>query len=313
MRHHKLAWFGAGFIVFFAVAAWLSFRSPTSAERAEPALGSAGLSVLAPVPTPDNPPTIAAPTVAETSIAPTQPTPLTGAPHRADDRPAGEQLRPGAVPSTGAPFTTTTRLGAAVTGTLFRSGAPHAPLLVFMGEGAEANSEWSATLLTVRESRDYHLVVVTPPPVAVEKSRAVEMSRGVGILEAALVWAQLNLSGSVDGICLVGGGFGAAAAVLLAAERRDVLAMVAVSAPVRLGKFRLADASAALRGRQTLWLAARADERAAGAMKLARMLPLATATIRPGGARGCALLAGDRRARTSLAGWLFAVMPRVRR
>lgn len=226
-------------------------------------------------------------------------------------RPAGERLRPGAEPTHGQRFLATMRAGGTTRGTVFRAAAQRAPLLVFMGEADDPGDAWAAIMRTLRVSRDYHLIVMTPPATGHEAADHVEAVRAVETLEAALTWAHRHLAGGVDGIALIGGGLGGAAAALLGAERRDVLAVVSISAPARLGRFRVADAIEALRGRQTCWIAAADDERGAGVLTMAAALPLAAVRVRPGSARGARLLAGDRRAQTSLAGWLFAVMPRA--
>mgnify|MGYP002628785032 CR=1 FL=1 len=226
-------------------------------------------------------------------------------------QPAGERLRPGAEPTHGQRFLATMRGGGETSGTVFRAAAQRAPLLVFMGEADDPPDAWAAILRTLRVSRDYHLIVLTPPPTTHEAAGHVEATRAVETLEAALTWAHKHLDRAVDGIALIGGGLGGAAAALLGAERRDVLAVVSISAPARLGTFRVADAMAALRGRQTYWIAGADDERGAGVLTMAGRLPLAAVRVRPGHARGARLLASDRRAQTSLAGWLFAVMPTV--
>lgn len=226
-----------------------------------------------------------------------------------DPRPAGERLRPGKVPVLGREYQARTRTGAPAGGWADPSSSPVAPVLVFVGESGADREAWRPTLDALRTSRDYHLLVVRAPTLAAEGAATVEATALVSHLEAGVEWALRSWKSS--GVVLVGAGAGAAAAVLLAGARRDVLAVVAVSPPARLGSFRVASALDPLRGRHSRWIAAADDERSAATLSLAKELPLAAVSVRPGAARGVALLAEDRRARTSLAGWLFAVTPTV--
>lgn len=301
-KHGPMGWVALGLVLAGVVWLVLSATTHAPAPPAAPPQSSPSAETGSDVP----------PSVSSTPTVAVEPD---------DPRPAGEQLRPGQAPTKGESFVAVTRSGQKAKGRWFRAKAHTAPLLVFIGEADDAPNAWQRTLETLRASRDYHLVVVTAPPTETERAARVEASRDVAVLESALSWAQQHLStrsspsGAVkqrlNGIGLIGGGRGAAAAVLLAAERRDVLAAVAISAPPRLGSFRLADVLPRLRGRHTYWLAGVDDERTLGTLAVARSLPLAVARSRPGGRRGAALLEADRRAQTSLAGWLFAIMPRA--
>lgn len=289
-----------------AVASWLLWPSPESRHTGALVSVSAGDARGGP-----NPTTTSLQQRGRATAGSTSDLEGVGA-HEADAQqhvPAGERLRPGAAPTQGTPFEARTRSGAIAHGELFRAAAKRAPLIVFLGEDPLHTNAWRSTLATLRSSRDYHLVVARPPATQAEGAGSVEAARGVEHLEAALTWAERALRGGVDGKALVGAGLGAAAAALLAAERRDVLALVAVSPPPRLGAFRLKTAFPQLKGRPTRWFGAADDERSSAMLALARALPLASVTVRPGALRGTALLQGDRRVRTSLAGWLFAVMP----
>ncbi|MCO4762137.1 MAG: hypothetical protein KC502_11570 [Myxococcales bacterium] len=251
------------------------------------------------------PPSSVRPQVAlATAASPTAPPPR---------RPAGERLIAGARPVQGQIFAATARDGTKVSGTLFRAAARRAPLLVFMGEAGQGVAAWTQTLETLRASRDYHLVVTTAPQTQAEQVARVELTTGVGSLETALLWTQRELGSAIVGVALVGGGLGGSAAALLMAERRDITALVAISAAARLGNFTLPESPDSFGGRHTRWVASEGDERGAGALEKAQTLVQAVVHRRPGHMRGAELLAHDRRARTSMAGWLFSVMPEPQR
>ncbi len=190
-------------------------------------------------------------------------------------------------------------------GRLFVAAAQSTPLLVLVGDPAAAGADREAmqgVAAAWRRTRDYHLATL-----------AVAAGASDADLEAALLAAIELLPRAPATTVLVAAGRSAAAAAALAARRPTILALALVSPAVAVDGDVPDDAQwSGLRGRQVAIVLAERDAGAAPFVSAMQRLPLGRSVRAASTSSGWPMVAATPRARSDLAGWLFAVTPPAR-
>ncbi|HAN32499.1 MAG TPA: hypothetical protein DCQ06_12960, partial [Myxococcales bacterium] len=168
-------------------------------------------------------------------------------------------------------------------------------------------ASWSLLFNALRATRDYHFIIVDPPTEPWRWAQRLESIAAVGAFEAAVAICIDRLQ--AEGVVLMASAESASAAVVLAAQRRDVLAVALVDAKLIGPMSRWEPVLDAIKDRQSWWLFGQQGSEVLSEIR--SRLALARVVVKPGGSAGIDLLNQAKRASSGLAGWLFAITPSV--
>jgi len=278
MRKRRLLLFGGLCAVALLIWLWQSDRSPIT----EPKPAQTADSVVAP-PVPNSQPS------AEGDATP-------------------KALQP---PGEGEAFVAAGPGGLRLHGRLWRAASKHAPLILLIPDDRARARDWRPMITLLRQVRDYHVAAWDALALKDDDHGGVRRLRELVGVETIIEYVQTMVGGGALG--LVGVGSGGTAALLLAAERRDVMATVAISPMPALGSASLSAAISVLGQRQVLVAAAEKDTASMPVLRQIEALPHARVVRVPGAVRGLDLLTGSRQLQAKINGWLYASMGPVRR
>ena len=198
-------------------------------------------------------------------------------------------------------------------GRLWRAADPSAPLLLLLPDDTTKAVEWQQMVEVLREVRDYHLAAWDGLAHIGASVEGGGQLRHTVVAEAVLQRMRATSGLSPAAVGLVGVGNGATAALLLAAERVDLKATVAISPSPGLGQLAVATSASVLARRQLMVVASEGDGPGREVLAGFGDLPHARLVKVVGKGRGLALLSGDQRQARAINGWLYAAMGPVPR
>lgn len=200
-----------------------------------------------------------------------------------------------------------------VRGRLWRAAHASAPLLLLLPDDATRAVDWQQMVEVLREVRDYHLAAWDGLAQVGASVEGGGQLRHTVVAEGVLQHLRATPGLSPLAVGLIGVGNGATAALLLAAERVDLKATVAISPSPGLGPLLVAESASVLARRQLMVVASEGDGPGRDVLAGLGDLPHARLLKAVGHGRGLSLLRGDQRPARAINGWLYAAMGPVPR